>query len=214
MKNCIVPADEVVERTLLTFCQDLVIAGRVEANVIGIGLRTNISREVGRNVYLVGLELDLIGKLSRDLHFVCLTKNLASPTEARHKPVHGQVIFASLSAHVGATVIVPSPITGLGYQQLLDGQVRGEINFWGLAFVLNSVVFGDVNASVGNPASEATDLENLLLPVDVELSVVTPGLAIASTARIHGQLEYYGPSRQKSLASSTERSPIIRPHRP
>ena len=196
-EDCLVPADEVIKGTLFILCQNLTIAGRVEGNVIGIGLRTVISGEVGDNVYLAGLELDLTGKISRDLHFVGLTMSLTSPLAERHRPVLGQVMFASLSAQIGQFVTVPGPITGLGYQILIDGQVNGEVNYWGSAFMLNSIIQGDVYAAVGNPAFEASDLETLLLPLEIELAVVVPGLSVASGARIQGGLEYYGPVEAK-----------------
>ncbi|MCY3978591.1 MAG: polymer-forming cytoskeletal protein [Chloroflexi bacterium] len=192
-EECTVPADMVIEGALFTLCQNLIIAGRVEGNVIGIGLRSEISGDVGGNVYLAGLELDLTGAIGGDLHYAGLTMNLAAQASGAHQPVHGQIIFAALSAQIGESITVPGPITGLGYQLLLDGAVHGEISYWGSAFALTSVVHGDVYAAVGNPASVATDLETLLLPLDIELSAVTPGLVIATSAAIHGSLEYVGP---------------------
>ena len=192
-EECTVPADTVIEGTLFTLCQNLIVAGRVEGNVIGIGLRSEISGDVGGSVYLAGLELDLDGAIGGDLHYAGFTLNLAAPARTDHQPVHGQIIFAALSAQIGESVTVRGPITGLGYQLLLDGAVNGEISYWGSAFALTSVVHGDVYAAVGNPASVATDLETLLLPLEIELSAVTPGLAIASNATIHGALEYLGP---------------------
>jgi len=192
-ENCTVPVDMVIEGSLFTLCQNLVIAGTVTGNVIGIGLRAEISGEVGGNVYLAGLELNVTGMIQNDLHYAGLTMSLEPGTAKPHQPVQGQIILAALSAQIGDSVIVPGPITGLGYQLLIDGQVDGEISYWGSAFVLNSVVTGDVYAAVGNPASLATDLETLLLPLDIELSVVAPGLSIAGAASIHGALEYYGP---------------------
>ena len=190
---CQIPAEAVIKGTLFTLCQNLEIAGRVEGNVIGIGLRTAITGEIGRNVYLAGLELDLSGDINGDLHYVGLTMHVAAPEDPPQEPVRGQIIFAALSAQIDETVAIPGPITGLGYQLLIDGEVNGEISYWGSAFVLNSAVNGDVYAAVGNPASVATDLQTLLLPLDIELSVVAPGLSIASAARIQGQLNYSGP---------------------
>lgn len=192
-EECTVPADTVIEGTLFTLCQNLAIAGRVEGNVIGIGLRSEISGDVGGSVYLAGLELNLNGTIEGDLHYAGVTMNVAAPARAAHQPVRGQIIFAALSTQLGESVRVRGPITGLGYQLLLEGAVNGEISYWGSAFVLTSVVHGDVYAAVGNPASPATDLETLLLPLEIELSAVTPGLAIASSATIHGELEYVGP---------------------
>ena len=128
-EECTVPADMVIEGTLFTLCQNLIIAGRVEGNVIGIGLRSEISGDVGGNVYLAGLELDLNGRIAGDLHYAGLTMNLAAQARAAHQPVRGQIIFAALSAQIGETVTVRGPITGLGYQLLLDGAVNGEISY-------------------------------------------------------------------------------------
>lgn len=192
-EECAVSSDTAIEGTLFTLCQNLIIAGRVEGNVIGIALRSEISGDVGGNVYLAGLELDLNGRIAGDLHYAGLTMNLTAQAGEAHQPVTGQIIFAALSAQIGEAVTIPGPITGLGYQLLLDGAVNGEISYWGSAFALTSNVHGDVFAAVGNPASPATDLETLLLPLDIELSAVTPGLAIASSATIHGELEYVGP---------------------
>lgn len=192
-EECTVPADTAIEGTLFTLCQNLMIAGRVEGNVIGIGLRSEISGDVAGNVYLAGLDLDLNGRIAGDLHYAGLTMRLTAQAGDTDQPVTGQIIFAALSAQMGENVTIPGPITGLGYQLLLDGAVNGEISYWGSAFALSSVVHGDVYAAVGNPASPATDLETLLLPLDIELSAVTPGLAIASSATIYGELEYVGP---------------------
>jgi cytoskeletal protein CcmA (bactofilin family) len=192
-EHCIVPADKVIAGTLFTLCQNLTIAGRVEGNVIGIGLRGAITGYVGRNVYLAGLELDLSGEVAGDLHYAGLMLTLSAPASAIHQPVRGQIVFAALSAQIGERASIDGPITGLGYQLLVDGAVRGEISYWGSAFALTSAVHGDVYAAVGNPASAASDLETLLLPLEIELSTVTPGLAIARSALIHGSLEYVGP---------------------
>ena len=192
-EHCTVPADTVIEGTLFTLCQNLTIAGRVEGNVIGIGLRGEITGYVGRNVYLAGLELNLTGEVAGDLHYGGLMMKLSAPAAAIHRPVRGQIVFAALSAQIGDEVSVAGPITGLGYQLLVNGAVGGEISYWGSAFALTGAVHGDVYAAVGNPAAVATDLETLLLPLEIELSAVAPGLAIASSALIQGSLEYVGP---------------------
>lgn len=200
-EDCTVPADTVIEGTLFTLCQNLTIAGRVEGNVIGIGLRSHISGDIGKNVYLAGLELTHRGNIGGDLHYAGLKMNLAASTSATHQPLQGQIIFAALSAQIGSGVTVAGPITGMGYQLLLDGAVKGEISYWGSAFALTSVVHGDVYAAVGNPAAVATDLETLLLPLEIELSAVAPGLAIASSGTIRGALEYVGPVEAEILGT-------------
>ena len=174
-ERCNVPADTVIKGTLFVFCQHLTIAGRVDGNLIGIGLRTTISGEIANSVYLAGLELDISGTIQHDLHYIGLTLATTAPNSAQHVPIGGQVMFATLSAHLGPRTALAGPVTGLGYRILIDSAIAGEVNFWGSAFVLNGAIEGDVYAAVGNPASEASDLETLLLPLEIELDPLVPG---------------------------------------
>ena len=196
-EHCAIPADTVVQGTLFTFCQNLTIAGRVEGNLIGIGLRTVVSGEIGKNVYLAGLTLEQDGVIHGDLHYVGLMLNLNAPAAQTHRPVEGQLIFAALSATFADNTLLAGPVTGLGYQVLIHGGVEDEVSYWGSAFMLNNLVRGDVYATVGNPETDAADLETLLLPLDIEFAAAPPGLAIARNGRISGRLEYFGPAEAK-----------------
>lgn len=192
-ENCRIPAETVIKGTLFVFCQNLQIEGRVTGNVIGIALRADISGKISENVYLAGLELDLNGTIARDLHYIGLLMNLNAPGTAPHRPVGGQVIFAALSAQLANSASIHGQIIGIGYQLLIDGAVQGEINYWGSAFVLNSTLSGDVYATVGNPEADASDLQALLLPLNITPELVTPGLLIHSSAAIDGSLFYHSP---------------------
>lgn len=193
-EHCTVPADAVVKGTLFVFCQNLTIAGRIEGNLIGISLRATISGEIGKNVYLAGLTLGQSGAIRGDLHYVGLMIHLDAPPAAPQRPVAGQVIFAALSAVFAENTQTEGPVTGLGYQALIKGRVNDEFSYWGSAFVLSNLVHGDVYATVGNPETDAADLETLLLPLDIEFAAAPPGLMITTTGRISGGLEYFGPA--------------------
>ncbi|MCE2473657.1 MAG: polymer-forming cytoskeletal protein [Anaerolineae bacterium] len=193
-ENCTIPADTVIKGSLFTFCQNLTIAGRVEGNLIGIGLRATISGEIGKNVYLAGLTLEQSGAIQGDLHYVGLMLHLDAPAAEPHRPVEGQLIFAALSAAFAENTQIAGPVTGVGYQVLIDGRVDDEFSYWGSAFVLSNLVQGDVYTTVGNPETDAADLETLLLPLDIEFSAAAPGLTIAPRGRISGRLEYFGPA--------------------
>ena len=192
-EDCTIPVDAVVKGTLYAFCQNLSIAGRVEGNVIGIGLRASISGEIGKNVYLAGLTLEQSGVVHGDLHYVGLMMQIDA-SAAPNRPAAGQVMFAALSADVARNARVAGPVTGLGYQALINGTVDDEISYWGSALVLSNRVQGDVYATVGNPETDAAELETLLLPLDIEFAAAAPGLAITATGRVSGRLEYSGPA--------------------
>jgi len=197
-ENCAIAADRVVEGSLFTFCQNLQIEGRVEGNLIGIALRASISGEISQNVYLAGLELDVTGAIQRDLHYVGLTMKVLG---TRAQPIGGQLIFAALSSQLAAGVHIPGQVNGIGYQFLIDGAIDGEVSYWGSAFALNNTIKGDVYANVGNPESDASDLETLLLPLDIELKAAVPGLTIDRNGRIDGDLSYSGPVEGKFLGN-------------
>ncbi len=193
-ENCAIPAGTVVKGSLFAFCQNLTIAGRVEGNLIGIGLRATISGEIGENVYLAGLTLEQSGIVQGDLHFVGLMLHLDAPAPEPQRPVASQVIFAALSAAFAENTQIAGPVTGLGYQALIEGKVDAELSYWGSSVMLSNQVGGDVYATVGNPDTDAADLETLLLPLDIEFVAAPPGLTISRNGRISGRLEYSGPA--------------------
>lgn len=219
-EQCTVEADEVVEGTLFTFCQNLVVEGRVEGNIIGIALRATISGEVTENVYLAGLELNLIGSIGRDLHYAGIVLDVQSSNLSDHQPIGGQIVFATLSVQLSEGIVIDGRITGAGYQFLINAQIEDEVNFWGSAFVLNNTINGDVYATVGNPESNGSDLEPILLPLNITQEFIDPGLVISENGAINGTLSYTGPVEGDIQGNVTERinytssTPVIIPITP
>ena len=192
-ERCIIEADETIEGTLFTFCQNLIVTGRVEGNIIGIALRATISGEVSENIYLAGTQLNLTGIVQGDLHYAGLVMNIRSQNKEQHHPVGGQIVFATLSTTLDDSLIIDGRITGAGYQLLIDAQVEEEVNFWGSAFVLNNTINSNVYATVGNPDAEGSELEPLLLPLNIQQEFIDPGLLISTSGTINGVLTYIGP---------------------
>ena len=111
-------------------------------------------------MYLAGLTLEQSGAIQGDLHYVGLMLHLDAPAAEPHRPVEGQLIFAALSAAFAENTQIAGPVTGVGYQVLIDGRVDDEFSYWGSAFVLSNLVQGDVYTTVGNPETDAADLED------------------------------------------------------
>ena len=105
---------------MFTFCQNLIVAGRVEGNIIGIALRASISGEISENVYLLGIEFTHTGVIEGDLHYSGIVLTLQSPDSSIHHPIDGQLIFATLSVLIDDTVAIDGRITGVGYQLLIN----------------------------------------------------------------------------------------------
>lgn len=209
--ECRVEPDEIVSGSLFALCEQLVIEGEVQGNVLGGALSTTITGNVTGSVYLVSFDMDVSGTIQRDLHFAGANLNIALPETALEddnlgeeeqpyqSPLNGNLLTASLSTTLGDHVTVPGNITQLGYQLIIDGDVEDEINFWGSSLVIDGKINDSVYATVGNPESDAAQLEALLLllpePITFNNTLVNPGLTITENGRVDGTLTYTGPAR-------------------
>lgn len=205
-ETCVVEEDETIQGTLFTFCQVLTVRGRVEGNIVGIALRAFISGEVTESAYIAGTQMTLTGIVRRDLHYAGISLNISSPDAEFHTPVRGQLFLAALSTRISRNARINGAITGAGYQLLVDGAVGGEVNFWGSALYIDNAISGDVYATVGNPESDGSDIEPLLIPLNINTEFVDPGMLVGVSGTINGRLSYLGPV--EGIISGTVRGSI------
>ena len=203
--ECNVPADTVIEGTLFVLCQDLHIDGRVNGDVIGTAVRTEINGDVFGNVYLLSSQLDVRGRVTKDLHFGGVVLRLNPPLpprddDERPQPAEREPLMigsslkaVALSILVDENTTILDGILAAGYQLVIHGDVRDEITFWGSNLFINGNIDGDVFATVGNPEAESRTLETLLIPFNFDVELLNPGLFISETSLIDGNLDYKGP---------------------
>jgi hypothetical protein len=191
--QCRVGAREVIRGDLFVLCRSLVIDGQVNGNVIGAATTAAINGEIEGATYIIAGQLDVGGTLQNTLHFLGISLNIG--TDARLLGSTTGLMSASLSTHLRAGTSIPDSIVGIGYQLVLDGEVRDGVSFWGSALQVGGHVRGDVNASVGDSQSAGfAELQRLLtlLPISVEL--IRPGLFVQETAVVDGVLNYAAPT--------------------
>jgi hypothetical protein len=203
--HCVVPAETTIHGTLFVLCQDLHIDGTVYGDVVGGALRTEINGQIYGNVYMLSSQMDVRGRVTKDLHFGGVVLRLNPPYEnvptemvegAGSNPqwIGGSVKAFSLSTTVFENCIIDDGIINAGYQLVVQGDVRNEITFWGSAFLIDGLVAGDVYASVGNPEAESRTLETLLIPFKFDVQLLNPGLIISENAHLKANLQYTGPA--------------------
>lgn len=200
--TCTVPADQHIVGNLFVFCQNLEMAGVVEGDLIGVALRGQISGTVTGGVYLSGGQIDLRGQVGQNIHFAGLLLGISpqdgppvQPDEEERVPQYqGGLFNLSLSTVLEAETQLEGSITGIGYQMRVLGDVEREINYWGSRLTVGGWIHGDINASVGNPTSDASRIETLLLPLNFPVDLENPGLTIMDTGRVDGKLIYTGPA--------------------
>ncbi len=192
---CLIEAGQRVEGVVFVLCQDLVINGVVDGNLIGAATTTTINGDVRDSVYLIGGQLDVFGTIGDDLHYLGAVLNIHSSAQFRSSAA--DVICLTMSTTIEPETDLSGTVLASGYQMLLDGQVAGEVNFWGSALELSGQLAGDLNAVVGDAEdTEGTaQLETLFLPLPVELELVDPGLRVSDTTTIAGDLNYSAPTR-------------------
>lgn len=189
---CQVEPDETIEGDLFVLCGELDIEGSVEGSVIGAARTVDVSGEVGGSLYMLAGELHISGAISKDVHFLGLILNVSPAATFGHET--SSIISANLSNTIETGATVPGNVTNLGYQLIAEGDVDGEINFWGSALSISGTVRQDVTATVGNSETDgaSSQIETLLLPFQFEVELIDPGLVIAESGVINGQLDYTG----------------------
>lgn len=196
---CIVNYGETVEGTLLAICEVLYIHGTVNGDVYGATVRTVIDGRVNGSLYLVAAQMDITGQISEDIHFGGMVLRLNPPVAGDLQiddiqRVSRSVKSFSLSTTLFENTTVEDGILGFGYQLVMRGDVDSEVSFWGSSLVIEGDIQGNVYATVGDPDSDSSQLETLLIPLQLDLDLQNPGLVLAPSASIVGNLDYWGPS--------------------
>ena len=191
--TCMVEAERVIDGSLLVLCGTLMVNGTVTGNVIGGAFYADINGTVQGDVYLLAGQLDIHGTVADDVVFVGAALRL-HPASTLASPTSG-IISLGLSTEIKGGAVVPHAVTALNYQLIVNGTVGGDVNFWGSALVLNGTVGGSVDAVVGDPAAgDGSQLQALLLPFRLEVTMVSPGLVVGADGRVEGALRYSGPA--------------------
>lgn len=195
--QCEVEAGRTVTGNLLVLCRTLTVDGHVTGNLLGMATNAVVNGQVDGNIYMISGQLDVRGTVGDDLHFGGLV--LRVHDSAVFSDPHAGLISASLSTTLFPETELSGSIVAVGYQLVLQGRVDDEVDFWGSSLLIGGDVAGDINAQVGDAGADVSQLETLLIPVPVDLTLVRPGLRIGENAHVSGKLTYAGPSEAEIL---------------
>jgi hypothetical protein len=187
--DCTIGAEQVIEDNVFVLCRTFTLNGQIKGDLIGAAFTSELNGAVDGNVYMVGGQMDARSQIGRDLLFAGPVLRV-HPT-ATFDDDRSSVISASLSTEFYDGVRIPGSLTSLSYQLVLDGDVGGEVSFWGSALRISGAVNGDVDATVGDAQlGDASQLQTLLTPFRFEVRLISPGLTVSEQAMITGQLTY------------------------
>jgi hypothetical protein len=191
--ECVVADDEVIAGDVFVLCRTFRLDGVIQGNLFGAAFYVEINGSVTNDVYVIAGQLDVSGELGEDLLFGGAVLRVHDGTRFTH--ARSNLIGAALSTTIFDNVAVPDSIVLLGYQLIINGSVDGAISFWGSALYINGPVGGNVTATVGDPDSDASQLQTLLIPFRLDVQLIRPGLVVTQNARVDGQLTYSAPAR-------------------
>ncbi|MCA9915344.1 MAG: hypothetical protein KC496_18450, partial [Anaerolineae bacterium] len=197
-EHCLIQEGEEVEGTLFVLCRDLRIDGVVHGDVVGLAVNSRIQGEVQGSIYLISGTFDLNGRVEEDLHYGGFVLNVGTEEEvigvsSGPSTIEGGLKSAAFSVTVAEQGEVQQGILALGYQLEILGNTEDEINFWGAALQIAGNVEGDVYATVGDQEADNSQIETLLLPLNLGINVYNPGLFVAEGSEISGMLNYSAP---------------------
>lgn len=188
--ECVVAADETISGDFYVACNTLTIEGAVEGDLIGGVWAAAIAEggSVAGDVWLVGGQLRVAGAVGQDVHFAGVDLDLAETAALEI----ADVAAVALNVEIWDGATVPGELyVPLGYQAIVRGTVEQDVDFSGLALVVEGAVEGDVTASVrGGDATTSF----LPFPFPFSVSFQTPGLTLSEAGRIGGDLTYIAPA--------------------
>jgi cytoskeletal protein CcmA (bactofilin family) len=190
--QCSVAARQTIVGDLFVLCRTLQIDGTVQGNVIGAATTAQINGRVDGSLYLLTGQLVVSAEIGRSIHF--LGPALRIDRGTTFSAADADILSLSLSTQIDEGVRVPNSVVGVGYQLVLDGEIGGEVSFWGSALTLTGRIDRDVYATVGNSESAGVaELQTLLTLLPVSVALERPGLRVAEGASIEGTLYYTAP---------------------
>lgn len=206
---CNVSEDQVINGTVFALCETLVIDGTVNGDLFAAALRILINGTVNGNLYVIGGQMDIFGNISKDIHYGGAVlrfnptieneeggSNTRDSTNLRSEQVTlstRAIKTITLSTRLYDNTLIDDGLINVGYQLIIDGDIDDEVSFWGSTFIVNGSIDGNVFAVVGDPESDSSQIETLLLPFELDLQLVNPGLIIGEEGEIDGLLSYSGP---------------------
>src|SRR5688572_2819285 len=186
-ENIVIQRDEVIDDDLYVSAGTFVLDGTVNGDLIAVGQTITINGKVDGDVMAAGQTIVVHGEVTGAIRMagsVLLVDEAAS--------IGGDIIAAGYSLETREGSAIGQDLVFAGGQILLAGEVSRNLQAATGAFELRGTVGRNVNADVGEAgATFAGPPPTLFMPPSpVSIPSVAPGLTIAESAKIEGNLGY------------------------
>jgi cytoskeletal protein CcmA (bactofilin family) len=178
---------QVVNDDLYVFAQTVTIAGHVYGDVIAAGTKVEVapSGVVDGDLMAAGQDVLVEGSVGDDVRAAAYTVEVR---DGAH--VGGDLLGAGFNVSIAQGATVTRDVVAAGSQGIVDGMVGRNLKFAGSGLEVTGSVDGDVEAVVSGGAEGEAPPMALFPMLPPPPRTVAPGLIIAATARIGGDLRY------------------------
>ncbi len=205
-ENIVIQSDEVIDDDLYVTAGTFVLDGTVNGDVIVVGQTLTINGRVDGDVMAAGQTIVVNGTVTGAIRMagsVLLVDERAN--------IGGDIIATGYSLENREGSGIGQDLVFAGGQLLLAGDVARNVQAATSAFELRGVVGGDVNAEIGEADTGYAGPPPTLFmpPSSISVPTVDPGLMIAQSAKIEGNLEYTQ-SRELALPAGVVTGEVTR----
>lgn len=182
-----VAAGEIVDGDLYATGEVITIDGIVRGDVVASGREITLNGTAEGDFMAAGQAVVVNGAVGDDVRIAGMALKLAGTAE-----VAGDMLAAGFSLETETGSTVHGTLIVAGYQALLAGAVGQDLDAATDALELAGSVAGNVEAEVAAQGTAPPFMS--FIPSPVSMPTVQPGLAVAETAVIGGELEYTSPT--------------------
>jgi cytoskeletal protein CcmA (bactofilin family) len=205
-ENILIKSNEVIDDDLYVTAGTFVLDGTVNGDLIAVGQTLTINGKVDGDVMAAGQTIVVNGSVTGAIRMagsILLVDEQAS--------IGGDIIAAGYSLEIREGSGIGQDLVFAGGQLLLAGDVARNVQAAAGAFELRGTVGGNVNTEVGEAdAGYAGPPPTLFMPPSsISVPRVDPGLTIAQSAKIEGNLQYTQ-SRELALPAGVVTGKVTR----
>ena len=187
----IIEADERINDDLYIGANRFVLEGTVDGDLVVGAREIVINGRVTGDVWGAAQNIIINGTIEDDAHLAGAIMLLESNTQIR-----GDLLASGYGLEMASGASLGGDLVATGYQTLIAGQVSESALISSNSVDIRGSISGDLEASVGDPNQRRMPFSAFrLVPNTPPIETLAPGLMIAETGRIDGNLTYESPER-------------------
>lgn len=181
----VIEADEVVNDDLYVTAEEFTLEGTVKGDLIVFASYVVINGTVEGDLIAAGNTIVVEGTITDDARIAGAAIQLDEEAV-----INGDLIAASASLETKSGSVVENDVIYAGAQALLSGSIGRDLRAGAGGLELRGEIGRDVFAEVGDAQEGAPSPSMYISDVKVTIPNVSPGLTIAESAEIKGNLTY------------------------